>query len=74
MDVRSHGEKENQKRTCEMISKSSTSVNGDHRENAKVVRTCQEKGRRARTKKNVRCTSTQKETERNTENQVERLL
>ena len=33
--------------------------------------TCQEKGQRARTKKNVRCTSTRKETERKTDNQVD---
>ena len=33
--------------------------------------TCQEKGRRARAKKNVRCTSTRKETERKTDNQVD---
>ena len=38
----------------------------DHREKARVVR------RRARSKKNVRCTSTRKEIERKTENQVER--
>ena len=51
----SHEERYNQKRTCERISKSSTSDNEDHREKAKVV-----KGRRARTTKNVRCTSTRK--------------
>ena len=33
--------------------------------------TCQEKGRRARAKKNVRCTSTRKEMERRTDNQVD---
>ena len=33
--------------------------------------TCQEKGRRALAKKNVRCTSTRKETERKTDNQVD---
>ena len=54
MDVRSRGGKENLKRTCELISKSSTSVKGGHRENAKVVRTCQEKGRRAHANYNVK--------------------
>ena len=33
--------------------------------------TCQEKGRRSRAKKNVRCTSTRKETARKTDNQVD---
>ena len=33
-----------------------------------------EKGRRAHTKKNIRCASTRKEMERKTENQVERLV
>ena len=33
--------------------------------------TCQEKGRRARAKKNVRCTSIRKEIERKTDNQVD---
>ena len=33
--------------------------------------TCQEKGRRARANKNVRCTSARKETKRNTDNQVD---
>ena len=42
---------------------------GDYREKAKVVWTCQEKGRRAHAKENVRCTSTRKEAERKTENQ-----
>ena len=47
----------------------------DHNERAiQVVRMCQEKGRRARIKNNVRCTSTRKETARKTENQVERLV
>ena len=33
--------------------------------------TCQEKGRRARANKNVRCTSARKEMERKTDNQVD---
>ena len=33
--------------------------------------TCQENGQRARAKKNVRCISTRKETERKTDNQVD---
>ena len=40
MGVWSHEERQNQKRTCERISESSTSDNEDHREKAKVVRTC----------------------------------
>ena len=39
-----------------------------------MERTCQEKGRRARAKKNASCISTRKETERKRENQVERLV
>ena len=63
MDVWSHEER---------ISQSSTNDKEDHRE--KVVRTCYEKGRRARTKENIRCTNTRKEMERKTENQVDRLV
>ena len=51
-------------RTCENINKSSTSDKEDQRGNAKMVNTCQEKGRRARSKKNGRCTSSTKETDR----------
>ena len=51
---------------------SSISDQEDHRENANVA--WNERGRRARTKKNVSCTSTRTETERKTENQVERLV
>ena len=40
MDVWSDEERYNQKRTCERISKSSTSDKQDPREKAKVVRTC----------------------------------
>ena len=40
MDVWIHVERSNQKQTCERISRSSTSDNEDHREKAKVVRTC----------------------------------
>ena len=73
MMVTEHDEKYNLKRTCRRISKSGTSDKEDHRENAKVGLTCPEKGRRARAKKTVRCTSSRKETERKTENQAERL-
>ena len=68
--------RQNQKRTCERISKSGTGDKEDHREKDEVVRTCQEKVRRAHTttKKNVRFTSTMKEKERKTEIQVERLV
>ena len=38
-----------------------------------MVRTCEEEGGRAHAKKKVRCTGTRRETERKTENQVERL-
>ena len=38
-----------------------------------VVRTCEEKGKRAFDKKHGKCIGTGKETERKTENQVERL-
>ena len=40
MDVWSHEERYNQKRTCEMTSESGTSNKEDHREKATVVRTC----------------------------------
>ena len=66
--------KKNQKRTCGRISKSGTGDKDDHREQAKVVRTCQEKRRRVYAKKNVRCTSTRKETETKADIQVERLV
>ena len=47
-------------------------VQGKRRRGRQTARwTCQEKGRRARAKKNVRCTSTRKETERKTDNQVD---
>ena len=46
MDVWSHEGRYNQKRTRERISKSSTSDKEDHRDMAKVVRTCQGNGRR----------------------------
>ena len=61
-------------RTCEKISECSTSSKDGHghREKAKVVRTCQWKGRWAHAKKNGRCTNTRKETERKAENQEER--
>ena len=39
-----------------------------------LLRTCQEKGRGARTNKNVRCTSSRKEMDTKTEYQVERLV
>ena len=41
---------------------------------SRMVRTCKEQGRREHAKKIVRCTSNWKETERKTENQVERLV
>ena len=46
----------------------------DHREKVKVLWTCQEKGKRACAKKNVRCSSNRKETKREAENQVEKLV
>ena len=47
-------------------------VPGQSRRGRQTTRwTCQEKGRRARAKKNVRCTSTRTETERKTDNQVD---
>ena len=47
-------------------------VPGKRRRGRQTARwTCQEKGRRARAKKNVRCTSTRKETERKTDSQVD---
>ena len=47
-------------------------VPGKRRRERQTARwTCQEKGRRVRAKKNVRCTSTRKETERKTDNQEE---
>ena len=47
-------------------------VQGKRRRGRQTTRwTCQEKGRRARANKNVRCTSTRKETERKTDNQVD---
>ena len=55
MDVWSHEERYNQKRTCERISKSSTSDNEDDKEKTKVVQTCYEKKRRAPIKIFFRC-------------------
>ena len=47
-------------------------VPGKRRRGRQTARwTCQENGRRARAKKNVRCSSTRKETERKTDNQVD---
>ena len=47
-------------------------VSGKRRRGRQTTRwTCQEKGRRARAKTNVRCTSARKETERKTDNQVD---
>ena len=46
-------------------------IKEDPREKAKVVRTCQEKRRRARATNNGRYTSTRKQTESTAENQVE---
>ena len=47
-------------------------VPGKRRRGRRTTRwTCQEKGRRARANKNVRCTSARKETERKTDNQVD---
>ena len=57
-----------------MRESSGTRVKEDHREKAKVVQTCYEKGRKAHAKNSVSCTRT-KDTESKTENQVvERLL
>ena len=47
-------------------------VPGKRRRGRQTTRwTCQENGQRAHAKKNVRCSSTRKETERKTENQVD---
>ena len=44
------------------------------RKGYKVAQTCQEKGRKARSKKNVRFAGTSKQTERKIENLLERLV
>ena len=58
----------------ERISKSSMSYKEDHRE--KVCKQCQEKGpgMAAYANKNVRCTSSRKDTERKKKYQEERLV
>ena len=71
MDGWSHEERKNQKRICERISKSSTSDKEDRRESGTDIL---RDGTNVPTKNNVRCTSTRKETERKTQNQVERLV
>ena len=54
-----------------MERKTDNQVDMSRREEGHVLRRMLVKGRRARAKKNVRCTSTRKETERKTDSQVD---